>query len=282
MKRNAWQLCVLSLALAVLACDSLGGVDTQTVPASPVVEEAPVTILPLETTITPATDTLVPEWTQPEAIRILAPGPGSRLLSPLRVQGVADPTFEQNLVLRLVLPDGEVLAQANCQIQADAGQRGPFEAVIPFSVSVEQNALLQVLAVSPRDGLVTHLSSTGVFLAVAGAVDIRPGQEEQEAIVILSPQPGEIIQGGQVTVHGYGRASFEGTLVVEVFDAGGNLLGSQPLIVAAPDMGLPGFFEAVVVINIAESGPGLVRVLDPLPIFDGRGHITSVHVVIEP
>lgn len=282
MKRNAWQLCVLSLALAVLACSSLGELGTQTEPANAVVEEIPVTILPLETTITPATDTLVPEWTQPEAIRILAPGPGSRLLSPLRVQGVADPTFEQNLVLRLVLPDGMVLAQANCQIQADAGQRGPFEAVVPFSVSVEQNALLQVLAVSPRDGLVTHLSSTGVFLAVAGEVDIRSGQEEQEAIVILSPQPGEIIQGGRVTVHGYGRASFEGTLVVEVFDAGGNLLGSQPLIVAAPDMGLPGFFEAVVVINVAESGPGLVRILDPLPLFDGRGHITSVHVVIEP
>ena len=49
------------------------------------------------------------DGTKPEAIVILEPGPGSRLRSPLRVAGVADPTHEQTLVLRGLRPDGSEL-----------------------------------------------------------------------------------------------------------------------------------------------------------------------------
>ena len=99
-----------------------------------------------------------------EAILILEPGPGSRLTSPARVAGIADPTFEQTLVVRIVLDEGAELAVQPVTIAADISQRGTFEGDISFTVSEERNALIQVYDLSTRDGGIIHLASVGVIL----------------------------------------------------------------------------------------------------------------------
>ncbi len=217
-----------------------------------------------------------------EAILILAPGPGSRVTSPVRVRGVADPTFEQTLLARVVLEDGTELALRPLTIQADLGQRGPFEVEVPFNVSRERTGLIQIFHRSARDGGILHLASVGVQLAPAGPVRIEPASVQSEAIRIAQPVTGDRIAGGTVSVEGVGLASFEGTLVVEIYDEVGSLVGSEPLIVAAPDMGRPGSFSAEVVYLVSVEGPGRIVVVDPLPIFDGVGHIASVEVTLAP
>ncbi len=68
-----------------------------------------------------------------EAIVIMEPASGSRVTSPLRLRGEANPTFEQNLIVRMVTADGEEMSLQPTTIQADAGQRGPFTLDIPFT-----------------------------------------------------------------------------------------------------------------------------------------------------
>jgi hypothetical protein len=217
-------------------------------------------------------------------ILILEPGAGSRLTSPLRVAGLADPTFEQNLGIRLVLPEGSVLAQGAATIQADIGQRGPFEAEIPFTVSDEQNALIQVYDQSARDGGIIHLASMGVTLAPSGAQVLEATEPHQERLVIHQPANGETVQGGTVRVAGFGAASFEGTLLVEVYGPEGDLLGSASTTVQSAEagMGEPGPFSVQVAYELRGSGPGRIAVVDPLPAFDGVGHIASVGITLEP
>jgi hypothetical protein len=227
----------------------------------------------------PAPD--VPRGTA-EAIAILEPGPGSRLTSPVHIAGVADGTFEQTLAIRIVLDDGSLLAEAVTTIEGDMGERGPYAADVPFSLEGERNALIQVYDVSARDGGILHLNSVGVILMEDGEVDVRDASAEPEAIVIERPAMGERISGGMVHVEGIGIASFEGTLVVEVYDAAGNKVGEQPLIVDAPDMGQPGSFSVDVAYAVVEEGPGRIVVVDPLPAFDGIGHIASVEVILVP
>jgi hypothetical protein len=195
---------------------------------------------------------------------------------------MADPTFEQTLIVRLVLDDGTVLSETPTMIEADLGERGPYEVEVPFNVQGEQNALIQVYDVSARDGGIVHLNSVGVTLAGGGAAQIKQGRPQPEAIQILEPGMGEEISGGVVHVEGTGIASFEGTLVVEVYDAGGTLVGTEYLIVDAPDMGKPGDFSVDVPYAVADEGPGRIVVMDPLPVFDGIGHIASVEVFIRP
>jgi hypothetical protein len=217
-----------------------------------------------------------------EAVLILEPGPGSRLISPLRVAGIAGPAFEQTLGVRLVLDDGTLLIEQPAIIQAELGEQGRFEIELPFEISGERNALLQVSITSPRDGGITHLASVGVTLADSGEAQIVPGRPQKEAIILLQPLVGATVRGGTVQVAGVGLASFEGTLVVEIYDAGGLLVGSQPLVVDAPDIGLPGIFGIDVPYSVSSEGPGRIVVIDPLPVFDGIGHINSVEVTLAP
>jgi len=262
-----------------------------TEPATPVpvpTETATATTIPENTATNPpplATATQVPPaptstpGTNPEEILILAPGPGSRLTSPMTVSGEADSTFEQALVIRVVLDDGTELALVPTIIQTEMGMRGPFEAQIEFEISGERQAFIQVLSTSARDGGITHLSSVGVTLADSGAVDIRPPFTTDEWIRIDLPVlTGEVSSPGTLHVEGFGYASFEQTLVVALLDGDGNVLASAPVIVQAPDLGQPGPFSADLVVPSGYTGPGRVIVRDVSAAFDGTVHLASVEV----
>lgn len=269
---------------------------TDTVVPSPT-ERAPAEPLPIATNtppaIKPTIHTTVPE-TGPtaavsptpegpdEAILILVPGPGSRVTSPVRVSGIADPTFEQNLVVRVLLPDGTEVALAPTMIQADVGERGEFELELPVPLGEEENIFIQVYSTSARDGGITHLALTGVTFTPTGPEDIVMQSPYRERIVIITPGTGDMISGGIVHVEGFALASFEQTLVVEVLDADGNSVGTEPVIVQAPDLGVPGPFSADVAYTISASGPGRIVVMDPSPAFGGPVHLSSVEVTLEP
>ena len=234
-----------------------------------------------------ATETSVPEASPTperpeEAIFIQEPGPGSQVTSPIRVAGVADPTFEQNLVVRVVLDDGTQLTEVPTIIQADVGQRGNFEVEVPISLDMQRNIFIQVYASSARDGGITHLSSTGVIFSPAGPENIVTSQPHPERIGIFQPRTGGTISGGVVHVEGFALASFEQSLLVEVLDADGNVVGSQPVIVQAPDLGQPGPFSADVPYTVAQSDAGRIVVRDISPAFGGDTHLSSVEITLEP
>jgi hypothetical protein len=225
----------------------------------------------------------MPQITAPEdAILILEPGPGSRLTSPLHIAGWADSTFEQTLVVRIVLDDGTELALTPTIIQAELGQRGPFAVDIPLAITGERQAFVQVFATSARDGGITHLSSVAVTLTESGPVDIRQVTDYSERINIYSPILGATVSGGIAHVEGFALASFEQHLVVEVYDLDGNLIGFSPVTVTAPDLGIPGPFMVDVPYTLAAAGPGRIVVRDPSVAFEGDVHLSSVEVMLSP
>lgn len=228
-----------------------------------------------------ATETTQPERGE-EAIAILSPGPGSRVVSPLQVEGIADPTFEQVLVVRLLTADGTELARQSTTIEAEIGERGPFAAEIPFTVSGEQQAFIQVFATSARDGGVTHLASNGITIADSGETTIVSGKAATpERIAIFQPENNATISGGTVHVEGFALASFEQTLIVDVQDADGNVIATMPIIVEAPDLGQPGPFRADLSFDMPPAGPGRVVVRDPSPAFGGDVHLSSVDITFQ-
>jgi hypothetical protein len=217
-----------------------------------------------------------------EAILIFEPGPSSFLTNPVHVEGFADPTFEQTLVVRIVLADGTEVATQPATIAADVGQRGPFEADLFFNGPGGGNAFIQVFSQSPRDGGVTHLASVGVTLGSAGVAIVVPGQRHPEDIIITQPQTTQSISGGMLHVEGTAVASFEQTLLIELLDADGNVIASQPVIVNAPDLGQPGPYAADIAYSVTTSGPGRVVVRDISPAFGGDVHLASVEVSLNP
>ena len=167
-------------------------------------------------------------------------------------------------------------------INAELGQRGRFAADIPFTVTEMRNGFLRVFHSSPRDGGILHLASVGVTLAPDGADKVTAQNPHPEDLVIFVPEPGASIQGGTLHVEGFAIASFEQTLLVEVHEEQGGVLGSQPVIVNAPDWGIPGPFTADIPYAVASEGAGRVVVRDISPAFGGDVHRASVEVTLQP
>ena len=267
MKPKAWIVLIFAGALA--ACGSVPRAGTAGATS--------------ETTGSTPSQAALPE----EAILILAPGNGSRLVGQVHVEGIADSTFEQTLVIQVVRlgeGDPQVLVQQPVMIQAELGQRGPFAAEIPFVFdgAAEQPGEVRVFATSARDGGVTHLAAAHVTLASSGESDIRPAEAHAERIVITSPVVTEVVVGGTAHVAGIGLASFEQNLVVELYDAEGQLIGSAATTVSAAEYGVPGPFAVDVAYTLGAAGPGRVVVRDPSPAFGQTLHLASVEVRIEP
>jgi hypothetical protein len=218
----------------------------------------------------------------PEAILILEPGPGSILTSPLQIKGFADPAFEQTLVVNVLLEDGTQLLTEPINIRADVGQRGPFSAQIPFTINEPHQAFIQVYNVSPRDGGLIHLASVGVTLSDSGEQKVLQAVPHLEQIAIFKPKPAQEISGGSLLVEGFALAEFEQTLVVEIQDLQGRVIGMQPVIVNAPDLGQPGPFSLGLLYQVDVSGPGRVVVRDISPAFGGDVHLSSVEIKLSP
>ena len=269
--KSAHMPALLMLA-ATLACTLSGAPTPSATPEAPTATTAP-------------SDTPAPSPTPelpPEVILIVEPGPGSRLITPIHLSGMADTTFEQHLGVRLLLDDGTALAQTSTIIASEMGTRGPFELDLAFSVTGDRQGFIQVFSASPRDGGVTHLASVGVTLAAAGPVDIRPAEAHPEDIYLQVPTVTTRVEGGIAHVEGYGRASFEQTLVIEVLDVDGNVVGSMAVLVNAPEMGMYGPFSADVPYVVAVEGPGRIVVRDISPAFGGDSHRTSVEITLAP
>lgn len=283
---RATRLISLLIATAVsMACIVTG----PALPAPPTNTSAPpVSTSPVPpATVAPGPPTATAGGPSPparpdESIMILSPGPGSIVTSPVTVSGVADPAFEQTIVVRIFSIDGAELALEPTTIQADIGMRGPFSVDVPFAVTADINGFIQVYVQSARDGGTTHLETVSVLLSAAGPANIIPVPAYPEQIFIQAPAPGQIISGGTVHVTGFALASFEQTLVIDVYDQNGTLVGSKPVMTNAPDLGMPGPFDDSVTYVVASSGPGRIVVRDPSVAYAGDYHISSVEVTLAP
>lgn len=279
MTTQGWRVMGLG-APFLFACSLLAAVDGTATPPRQMPTEAGTTIeVPSRApNLTPDSGAV----TEPEQIWIMRPGPGSRLVSPIQVQGQADATFENQLSLRLISREGEILTETSATIEAPLGKGGPFAGEVTFPVSENRPALLQVYSSSPRDGGTIHLSSVPVTLLAEGPEQIESPPGYAEAIRIEAPQAGDTLSGGSVTVTGHGRASFENNLVVELIGPGGESLAESAVTVAASDLGQPGGFEVQLRYGSSAGGPGRIVVWDPSPIFGGPVHLASVEVHLKP
>ena len=267
------------------------------------------TRLPTDTSVPPtleivATDTLPPGPTPPpgpqsqETILILEPGLNpsaiSSVTSPVHVAGQADPTFEQSLIVQVTDENGAVIATVPTQIQADAGQRGPFSADVDFKINSDQPGRISVYATSARDGGLTHLASVEVKLLASGAASVVTGQPHPETIAIFSPASLAVLSGGNAHVTGFSDYVFESQLGVKLCGEGGsgapdpvcgtadNVLGEGVAMLNSPDVGQPGPFQGDVAYKISAPRHGRLVVYNSSPRDGGLVHVSTVEVMLKP
>lgn len=217
-----------------------------------------------------------------EAIVIAEPKVAAGVVSPVHIEGEADPTFEQSLSIHILDAEGNVVGQGAAQIEADTGQRGRYRAAVPFRVDGEQPGRIIVYSVSARDGSITHLNSVEVRLKPSG--EATPGIADSgsplEAIVIHSPAPGASLTP-TVTITGEAAPTFEQHLNAMIQDEMGNVIATGSTIIQA-DAGQRGPFSFTLTYRITAAGPGRIVVYDTSPRDGGIVHLASVEVRLTP
>jgi hypothetical protein len=217
-----------------------------------------------------------------EDIVITQPKVAAALVSPVHIEGEAEPTFEQNLVIHVLDVDGNVVGSGTAQIQADVGQRGPYSADVPFNVRSEGPGRIIVYSVSARDGNTIHLSSVEVRLKPSGesTPGIADSGSDVEAIVIHSPT---LVQNvtSPLTISGEAAPTFEQHLSVLIRDEAGNVIATGSTTIQA-DAGQRGPFSITLTYEVASAQAGRVVVFDASPRDGGVTHLASVEVKLNP
>jgi len=283
MVRKTFALLLSLFTLLTLACNLTALLGSQPTPTA---IDVPPTQLP---SATPVTDE------EQEVITISQPGSGSQVLSPVMVQGEADSTFEQNLVIHVTGEDGSLLAEMPTTIQTPLGERGPFSQEVTFSVSEPQAGRISIFSASAMDGSLEHLSSADVILLPSGAAQITQASTSQESITILEPLPLAEISGGSVLFNGFSDYYFESTLGVALCGGGDgsgnldllcgttdNLLAQGSVIIEAPDIGQPGPFAGEIAYSVSATMPARLVVYASSPRDGGLIHLNSIPIQLQP
>jgi hypothetical protein len=288
--------------------DTLTTAPTQksTVAAKPVTTAPPTTIpstaIPtkaltgvptrLPTPTPTATKSSMPQ--APDAILILSPGLNSSIISPVKISGEADSTFEQNLIAKVTGENGLSIGMKSTTIQVELGKRGPFSVEIPFKVTHDQLGRVAVWSSSPKDGGLVHFSSIEVSLKSSGTAKFLSSQPMVEPLVITSPAPAAAFGGGKLHLEGWSAPVFENTLSVVLCGEGGsgkadpfcgtvdNVLARISTIIKAPDIGQPSPFSLDITYKVTKPINGRVAVYFTSPRDGGLLHLSSVPVQLKP
>lgn len=229
-----------------------------------------------------------------DLIMIEEPGDLSEITSPVFVSGIAGPTFEQNIVVRITDVAGNILAEEPTTILADIGKAGAYMVQLEFSITEDTPGRVTVFHTSAMNGAMQHAASAPVTLLASGNPTININIDSSEVIEILTPEFNQDVSSGVITVTGNSEYFFEATLVIALCGSGGNglthpICGTEDNVLAvsyanieSPDIGIGGPFSGTVEFSVSEEMPATLLVYAVSPMDGGLEHLSSVPIILVP
>ena len=207
-----------------------------------------------------------------DSLRIIAPGEGSRLISPIHLQ--AQIPAETDIVRVELYGNDNRLMLRKLLRTADSGQLN-LELAFEVPASSERGRL--VLSLEDDYGRLQELDSIQVELLTSGESQLVPSNT-QERLALNSPQAKTVLQGGQLPVSGLVRAPY-GPLNIQLITREGRVLTSDDVF---PDstQGETGTFTTVLAYSLQNLEWVQVRV--SLRVGGITWAVKSVEVWLEP
>lgn len=232
---------------------------------------------PTATALPTATSTAIPAHRRAQ-IQFLAPGPMSRVISPVQLKMDVIAGDSALVQIDLFGEDGRLVSQIVRRVLPN--QNGTYEFIkIPFEIPGVGE--LGRLTVSTRDkeGRITALNSVHILLLSSGANLINPAGNPFESVGVFSPYLTEPVFGGVMNVRGDVWPLSLQPVIFEVQGPGGKSLGLHVLTVEDKD---PQLFEIGIPYLVTE--PTLARLTirqddDRIP---GLFYVYSQEVFLNP
>jgi len=198
--------------------------DTPAVPTS-----EPVSTVSPDATAVPTVDPFA------AAIQIFAPGPMSKVSSPIDLRMYIAPRATGLTSVELYGEDGRLMARNVLRSYGDGGQFDKVLVELPF----ETNAAAEVgrLQISTQDeyGMLQAVKSVHVLLLSVGDSIITNPEYLRESVALVEPPLLHYITGGEVTVQGTMQVFNDLPVVLELVDRQGQVVGSRMISVGPAD-----------------------------------------------
>lgn len=229
------------------------------------------------TPIATFTQTTIPGH-EPAAIRIFAPGPMSKVVSPITLRMKIVSGESEKIQIDLYGEDGRLLARNLKQVRTS--HDGVDQSIkIPFEIRAA--AELGRITVSTKDkaGRMQALNSVRVLLLSSGNNEINPPGNPSEPVGVFSPRSKDSVASGVLSVRGDVWPFNLQPVILELIDPAGNSLGLRILTVASLQ---PQLFETTIPYEIQEPVSARLTIRQEDDRISGLFYVYSQEVLLNP
>lgn len=236
----------------------------------------------LEPTLSPtpmptSTQTTIPGH-EPAAIQIFAPGPMSKVTSPITLRMKVVSGESERIQIDLYGEDGRLLTRIPKQLRTS--HDGVDQSIkVPFEIRAA--AELGRITVSTKDkaGRMQALNSVRVLLLSSGNNEINPPGNPSEPVGVVIPRLEEPVSGGVLTVHGDVWPFNLQPVILELIDPAGKSLGLRILTVEHTD---PQLIDTTVPYDISEPVSARLIIRQDDDRITGIFYVYSQEVLLNP
>lgn len=253
------------------------------------------TSLPSPTRVPPtlvpqATSSPVPTYVKPvptgdiplSIIQILSPGPGSKVISPFILRAAVKPGDDSVVRIELIGEGGQLLMRDVRAYQNPDEDWLSLGEEITFGLNaVAETGRLQI-SIEDQHGRLKSVSSCDLTLQSLGNQDLLHPQDQLEEIVLESPRPNRLIQGGTMRVTGKARPHSTQPFRIEITTSDGKIVGTRQVSVIPAAGSQYGTFAIDVPYHVTSTSRVRVQVWEPGSDIPGIINLSSVEVLLSP
>ena len=213
------------------------------------------------------------------AIQVRAPGPMSRIVSPIQVQALAIAGDSKRVEIALFGEDGRLLSRTLLAV-AGSPAGDPLSVKLPFEIrAAGETGYLQVSTKDTR-GRVQSLITVPVLLLSSGVSQINPaGNTIYERVALADLPPEAEVSGGELEVIGQVLPYNQSAVIMELLTEEGRNLSLRVLDLPGADWQA---VDTTLPFRVDSATPARLVVRQADEIIDGDAYVFSQPITLSP
>jgi hypothetical protein len=252
-------------------------VATETFTPSPI----PATINP--TLLVFSTPTLTPTLDPTNILlRIAAPGPMSKVVSPINFVVYILPDFTGTTRIQLLGEDGRELFSKVFRTFSNIGYTTRVDENIGFEIHGAAEIGRLQISTADEFGRMQAFNSVRLLLLSVGKNEISQAYAPLERVLLRKPKRGDTVSGGVLTVDGEIQPVNNEPIIVELYDNTGNIMGSRILALEPADGGYQFFSTTIPYETSSKQVPARLMIRQSDDRIPGLAYLYSLKILIDP
>lgn len=243
------------------------------------------TVLPSKTprpTLSPTprptfTQTTIPGH-QPAAIQIFAPGPMSKVISPITLRMNIVAGESEKVQIDLYGEDGRLLTR-NVKRVPTSGKGVPQQIKVPFEIPAAAEVGRITVSTTDKLGRLQSLNSVRVLLLSSGINEINPPGNPSEPVGVFSLDGDQPVSGGVLSIRGDVWPFNLNPVILELIGEDGRSMGLRILNL---DQLEPQLFETTLPYEVEEPTLARLTIRQDDDRIDGLFYVYSQEVLLNP